>query len=245
MTEKIQKVLARAGVASRRTIEKWIQEGRIKINDALAELGQRVELTDIIFVDGKEIILSSELVSDVLMYHKPLGEICTEHDPEGRPTVFSSLPQNTDQRWVMIGRLDINTSGLLLFTTNGELANRLMHPKYEIEREYVVRVHGIVTPEKIIALKQGVMLTDGLGHFDKVEHLRGSQRNTWYKVIIKEGRKREVRRLWESQDCLVNRLSRLRYGCITLPEELLPGQSRRLSGQQLVELGALVGLEIT
>jgi len=245
MNEKLQKVLARAGIASRRTIEKWIEQGRITVNQNVAQLGQRVMSSDQISVDGKPVSIDIDTVSDVLIYHKRLGEICSENDPEGRMTVFSALPKDIKQRWIMVGRLDINTSGLLLFTTDGELANRLMHPKYEIEREYSVRVCGTVTPLMLANMRKNVELSDGPAHFEKVEHVKGDNVNSWYRVMIREGRKREVRRIWESQNLLVNRLVRIRYGCVSLPDDLPLGKHRRLTTLQKNELANLVGLTLS
>lgn len=242
MNEKLQKVLARAGLASRRTIEEWISQGRITVNGEVASLGMRVSLDDHVTVDGQVITLDVPDEFDVLIYHKRLGEICSERDPEGRPTVFDALPQDQKQRWIMVGRLDINTSGLLLFTTQGELVNRLMHPRYEFEREYQVRVRGAVSPQILNKLKSGVQLEDGPAHFEQVEYLRGEQSNIWYRVIIKEGRNREVRRLWESQGISVNRLVRVRFGAIKLPHDLAQGKYQFLSPvekQALLKAAAL------
>lgn len=242
MDEKLQKVLARAGVASRRAVEQWIEAGRVTVNDQIATIGQRVSPTDQISVDGKPIKIEIPTSYEVIIYNKPLGEICSENDPEGRRTVFEALPPLRHQRWIMVGRLDINTSGLILFTTNGELANRLMHPKYEIEREYMCRVSGNVSRHVITTLKKGVILEDGPAKFDRVDFVKGENLNVWYRVMIKEGRKREVRRLWESQHLQVNRLFRSKYGCISLPDDLPQGKSRQLSPIEKQDLANLVSL---
>lgn len=246
MKERIQKVLAQAGYGSRREIEKWINAGRVSVNNSSAKLGDKVSYTDRIELDGKILPLTNkdDLPTRVIAYHKPEGEVCTQHDPEGRPTVFEHLPRLQKSRWVMIGRLDINTSGLLLFTTNGELANRLMHPKYEVTRQYAVRVYGEVTQEHIKNLLKGVMLEDGMAKFDEVKLEGGEGRNQWYLVKLREGRKREVRRLWESQDLAVSRLTRIAYGNITLSRTLKQGKWKDLPPGLTRELGQLVGLEI-
>lgn len=224
MSEKIQKVLARAGYGSRRKIEKWIELGRITIDGHRAKLGDRVTIKNTIAIDGKpcQIDIPSEKIR-VLMYHKPIGEISTRNDPEGRPTVFTHLPPLEHGRWISIGRLDINTSGLLLFTNSGELANEWMHPRAGIEREYAVRVHGDVTADKREQLLRGVELEDGLARFKKIINVGGEGTNHWFKVIVAEGKNRIVRRLWNSQGCDVSRLIRIRFGSIQLPENLKPG----------------------
>lgn len=227
MSEKLQKVLANAGLGSRREMEKVIEQGRVSIDGSIAKLGDRVELNQQIRVDGNLIKGSTEKAPcRVLMYHKPEGQICTRNDPEGRPTVFERLPRIRDGRWISIGRLDINTSGLLLLTTDGELANRLMHPKHEIEREYAVRIFGDVSDATISKLSKGVMLEDGEAKFDKIKRRTGREdesQNQWFDVVLSEGRNREVRRLWESQEVRVSRLMRTRYGDIALKKGLPSG----------------------
>jgi len=207
------------GFGSRREIERWIEQGRVKVNGEACTLGDRVKPGDRVQVNGKRIIVREEKQEEtrVIMYHKPEGEVCTRSDPEGRPTIFDHLPKAGRARWVSIGRLDINTSGLLLFTTNGELANRLMHPSNEIEREYAVRVNGTVTKDILSQLKTAVMLEDGPAHFDDIQDGGGEGYNHWYYVVIREGRNREVRRLWEAVGIRVSRLMRVRYGNIILP----------------------------
>jgi len=225
-TEKLQKVLARAGYGSRRQLEEWIKAGRIKVNNQVASLGDRVSETDRITVDGDPVRKTrlTERRSRVLIYHKPVGEVCTRSDPEGRDTIFNHLPKLASGRWITIGRLDLNTSGLLLITTDGDLANRMMHPSHQIEREYAVRVMGEVTAEMLNNLKSGVELDDGPAHFDVVSKARGDGANQWYHVILREGRNREVRRLWESQGVQVSRLMRVRYGLVSLPRGQRPGR---------------------
>lgn len=226
MSEKLQKVLARAGLGSRRELETWIEAGRITVNGQVAKIGDRIELDDEIKVDHKLMNLneSYQQMTRLILYNKPEGEICTRHDPIGRRTIFSSLPRLQDGRWVSVGRLDIKTEGLLLLTNNGELANRMMHPASEFEREYAVRVYGEVNHEILNQLREGVMLEDGLANFERIFDGGGSGRNHWYYVTLKEGRKREVRRLWESQGVQISRLIRVRFGTIELPRSLRPGQ---------------------
>ena len=225
MSEKLQKILARSGVGSRREMETWISAGRVTIDGKLATLGDRVLPTQAVRVDGHPVKLAAEAdqFCRVIAYHKPEGEICSRTDPEGRPTVFDRLPKIRGSRWIAIGRLDINTSGLLLFTTDGELANRLMHPKFEVEREYAVRVFGEVTDAMIQKLRTGVELEDGKASFKKIKASGGEGINKWFNVTLTEGRNREVRRMWESQGAVVNRLIRVRYGDLMLPKHLPAG----------------------
>lgn len=244
--EKLQKVLARIGLASRRDLENWIKDGRVKVNGVVATLGQRVEPKDAISVDGR-LIPREEIagsVRRVLIYNKPDGEICTRNDPEGRPTVFDRLPRLKEGRWINIGRLDINTTGLLMFTTDGELANRLMHPSYEMDREYAVRVRGEVTEEMIEQLKAGVMLEDGPAKFTDIQEAPGGEGfNHWYHCVVMEGRNREVRRLWESQGLVVSRLKRVRFGPVFMASNLTMGRWREMNQQEVDVLSAEVGLE--
>lgn len=244
--EKLQKVLARLGMASRRDVEKWIGEGRVKVNGAVASLGQRVDSHDAIAVDGRLLKReeASESVRRVLIYNKPDGEICTRNDPEGRPTVFDRLPRPKEGRWINIGRLDINTTGLLLFTTDGELANRLMHPSYEMDREYAVRVRGEVDDEMIERLKTGVMLEDGPARFTDIQEAPGGEGlNHWYHCVVMEGRNREVRRLWESQGLVVSRLKRVRFGPVFMTSDLPMGRWREMSQAEVDILSEEVGLK--
>ena len=244
MDEKLQKVLARAGFGSRRELEEWISAGRVKVNDKVAKLGDRVSDRDKISVDGKKLAPREQSAQQhpVLMYNKPLGEICTRNDPEGRPTVFDHLPRITHARWVAVGRLDINTTGLLLFTTDGELANKLMHPSTQIQREYMVRVMGEVTPEILENLTNGVELEDGFAKFDGIRHGGGDGANQWYYVILEEGRNREVRRLWESQGLKVSRLKRVRYGTLVLPSFVKMGKFVELPEAETRTLYQVAGL---
>jgi len=243
--EKLQKVLARAGYGSRREMEAWISAGRVTVNGKPAKLGDRVSAEDAIVVDGKKLSAqtSSEVPQRVLLYNKPLGEVCSRNDPEHRKTVFDHLPEVQHARWVAIGRLDLNTSGLLLFTTDGELANRMMHPSFQIEREYAVRVLGEVTPEMVQAMHKGVMLEDGLARFTDIQYFAGEGANHWYHVVLMEGRNREVRRLWESQGVKVSRLKRVRYGNIFIPSEVKVGRFCELGGKELRSLYQMAGLE--
>ena len=233
--EKLQKALARLGLGSRRQMEDVIREGRVSVNGTVATIGDRVGQGDEIRVDGRLLRYTAENEKRrrILMYYKPEGEICSAHDPEGRPTVFERLPPLNHDRWVMVGRLDINSTGLLLFTNDGELAHRLMHPSNEIEREYAVRVMGEVTPEIILNLKRGVMLEDGMAQFDDIVEKGGEGINKWYQVKLKEGRNREVRRLFESQGLKVSRLLRIRYGSVSLPRELRTGRYLELDRREI------------
>ena len=226
MSDKLQKVLANAGIGSRREMEKWIEASRISVNGKLATLGDRVEPSDKIRVDGNPLNTSNDTPAcRVLMYNKPEGELCSRKDPEGRATVFDRLPSIKNGRWIAVGRLDINTSGLLLFTNDGELANRLMHPKHEVEREYSVRIFGEVEDKMLKRLTDGVELEDGKAKFTHVVKKRGDEesQNSWYNVCLSEGRNREVRRLWESQGVQVSRLMRVRYGTLELQKRLPQG----------------------
>lgn len=244
MDEKIQKVLASYGLASRREIERWIEAGRITINGQLAQIGARVTDKDEIRVDGKLIQTpASASAPRVLIYNKPADEICTRHDPEGRPTVFERLPLLHGERWIMVGRLDINSSGLLLFTNYGELAHRLMHPRYQIEREYAVRILGTVTEATLSQLQKGVQLDDGLAKFVTICDAGGQGANHWYHVTLKEGRNREVRRMWEAVGHTVSRLHRIRFGPVSLPRSVKPGHYQELDPAAMESLLKDVGLQ--
>jgi 23S rRNA pseudouridine2605 synthase len=236
-TEKLQKVLARAGYGSRRQIEEWIKDGRIQVNDRIAILGDRVEHKDKIYLDGQFCQRACEAIQTrVLIYHKPLEVVTTRHDPEGRKTVFDALPPIRDGRWINIGRLDYFTSGLLLFTNDGELAHQLMHPSTQIEREYSVRVVGKITAEILNKLSHKVELEDGSAHFENIVEYKGEGINRWFKVMVREGRNRLVRRLWESQGISVNRLKRVKFGPIFLPKSLTSGSWLELSKDQVNHL---------
>lgn len=245
MSEKLHKLLANAGLGSRREMERWIEAGRLTINGKLAITADRVSEGDKVKLDGRYIDFKFTASKPrVLIYHKPEGEICTRNDPEKRTSVFTNLPKMKTARWIAVGRLDINTSGLLLFTTDGELANKLMHPSAEIEREYAVRILGEVTDDMIKAMTEGVELEDGMAHFDNIEDAGGTGANHWYHVTLREGRKREVRRLWESQGVRVSRLQRIRFGEIVLPRGLRAGKWLDLEGDELAALYECVGLKL-
>lgn len=245
MSEKIQKVLARSGVGSRRKMEELIQAGKVSVDGKIATLGDRAEADQVIRVEGRIIDTKAadDVISRVLMYHKPEGELCTRFDSDGRATVFDRLPRILGSRWIAVGRLDINTAGLLLFTTDGELANRMMHPSHEIEREYAVRVFGEVTDEMLGRLKEGVKLEDGMAAFSKIKKAGGEGINEWFNVTLSEGRNREVRRLWESQGMQVSRLIRVRYGQLNLPKSLPKGGWTELPLREVNLLLSSVGLD--
>ena len=236
--ERLQKLLAAAGHGSRREIEGWIAAGRLKVNGAVAKLGDRAAPGDMIELDGAALALKAAGGRPrVLLYHKPDGEMVTRSDPEGRPTVFQRLPPILGGKWVAVGRLDVNTAGLLLLTDSGALANRLMHPRYEVEREYAVRVLGALSPENRAKLLAGVRLDDGIGRFDRLEPAGGAEgANRWYRVVLREGRNREVRRLFEAVGCKVSRLLRVRYGPVELPRDLRPGNWIELDGKTVAEI---------
>lgn len=243
--ERLQKLLSQAGVGSRREIEAWIKAGQISVNGEVAKLGDRAVYTDRILLDGKPVKMDRGDMSArrILIYNKPEGEVSTRSDPEGRPTVFDRLPPLKGQRWIIVGRLDINTSGLLLFTTDGELANRLMHPSNEIDREYAVRIKGDVDDEMIARLKQGVLLEDGMAKFTDIHDSGGTGLNHWFHVVLMEGRNREVRRLWASQGVSVSRLKRVRFGCMFMPSRLKVGTYEELGQKDADNLCAMVGLK--
>ncbi|WED20696.1 23S rRNA pseudouridine(2605) synthase RluB [Vibrio sp. JC009] len=245
MSEKLQKILARAGHGSRRELEALIKAGRVSVNGQVAKLGERLEDENaVVRIDGHTVSVKAqeEVVCRVLAYYKPEGELCTRHDPEGRRTVFDRLPKIRGSRWISVGRLDANTSGLLLFTTDGELANRLMHPSRQVEREYLVRVFGEVNEEKVRNLVKGVELEDGMARFEDVVYAGGEGINHTFYVVINEGRNREVRRLWESQDTTVSRLKRVRYGDIFLEKTLPRGGWMELELKEVNYLRELVEL---
>ena len=244
MSERIQKALARMGLGSRREIERWIEAGLIKYNRQVVTLGQQVVPGDEVQVKNKWVTIAkiSTDLPEGLIYHKPTGEICSRSDDAHENTVFDNLPKPTQGRWVMVGRLDLNTQGLLIFTNHGERAARLMHPKYEIKREYSVRVLGGVTPEIMEKLQEGVMLEDGMAAFESIKHQGGEGANQWYHVSLREGRKREIRRLFESQELTVSRLMRASYGVVSLPRDLKPRQKQLLKIKQITALMQSVGL---
>ncbi len=226
--------MAAAGLGSRREIESWIEAGRVTLNGTVARLGERAGSGDQIAVDGKLVPVAGKSAGRILIYNKPEGELVTRSDPEGRPTVFARLPPG---RWVAVGRLDFNSAGLLLFTDDGELANRLMHPRYEVEREYEARVQGELGVDELEQLRRGVQLEDGLASFTRIEAQReGAGANRWYRVTLKEGRNREVRRIFAAVGGRVSTLRRVRYGPIELPRDLKPGEWRELPRQSFEKL---------
>jgi len=245
VAERLQKILANTGLGSRRELEGWITEGQVNVNGKTAQLGDKASIDDNLTVKGRfyRVVADAPDQRRVLMYHKPLGELTTRHDPEGRKTVFDRLPNLPSGRWISVGRLDINTLGLLLLTDDGELANALMHPSSGLEREYAVRVNGQVTQDMLDRLSTGVELDDGPAKFDRIRHDGGEGSNQWYRVVLKEGRNREVRRLWESQNLQISRLIRVRYGPIFLPKWLGRGRYEALENAQMVDLLKAAGLE--
>jgi 23S rRNA pseudouridine2605 synthase len=237
-SERLQKVLSQAGYGSRREMERWIEQGLLQINGKTAKLGDQVCPQDKISLRGRAIDNPMKILSPtrILLYNKPLGEISSRHDPFHPHTVFDKLPHLTQGRWIQVGRLDINTGGLLVFTNNGDLANRLMHPKFEFERQYAVRVFGDVTDEMMKNLKAGVELEDGLAKFESIVPQGGEHKNIWFHVRLKEGRNRIVRRLWQSQGLEVSRLLRIKYGPFELPRWLNRGQHVELSIKDVEEM---------
>jgi len=236
MSQKLQKILANQGLGSRRTMEKWISEGHIRINGEVATLGDRVEDDDTIQVDGRT-LSKKKTRHRHLLYNKPAGEICSRDDPQGRPSVYRKLPKLKNQRWISIGRLDFNTSGLLLFTTDGVLANKLMHPSTGIDREYAVRVLGNVSVKALQNMREGVLLEDGLAMFTDIQKSPESEgANQWYYVVLMEGKNREVRRLWESQGLSVSRLKRVRFGSFFVPSSVKVGRFVELEKPEVDDL---------
>ena len=235
MRQRIHKILADSGHGSRRGIERLIKQNKIEVNGEIATLGQLVSEKDSFKIEGKKIVLSARgnKGTRILMYNKKVGEICTRHDTKNRPTVFENLPKLNAGRWVSVGRLDINTSGLMLFTNKGELANRLMHPSSMIEREYIARIHGLVTKKVLQKFINGVELEDGLARFTDVQEGKKGKTNQWFAMVIMEGKTREVRRLWESQNLEVSRLKRVRYGNLILPASLKQGSYKELSKSEV------------
>ncbi len=234
MDEKLQKVLARHGLGSRRALEQWIQAGRIEVNGRVAQLGDRVGPRDEITIDGRPLRVPAWAQGRlrILRYHKPVGEICSRQDPQGRPTVFDRLPRLRASRWISVGRLDINSEGLLLLSNDGDLANRLMHPRYGLEREYAVRTLGTLSEEQRQQLLSGVTLEDGPAQLLSVEDAGGEGRNHWYHVTLNEGRNREVRRIFAELGMTVSRLIRIRYGSVTMPRHLKSGYFEELPEEE-------------
>jgi 23S rRNA pseudouridine2605 synthase len=241
ITQKLQKLLAQAGLGSRREMEELIIAGKVTINGKVASIGDRAGPEDVVRVGRRTIhFKSGERLPRLMLYHKPEGEIVSRDDPQDRPSVFDKLPQLRSSKWIAIGRLDYNTSGLLIFTTDGELANRLMHPRFEVEREYAVRIMGRLTPEVVERLTTGVELEDGLAKFDYLSDEGGEGSNHWYRVILKEGRNREVRRMFEAAGMTVSRLMRVRFGPINLPPRLKRGKWMELDEAEIKRLLALI-----
>lgn len=239
MPERLHKVLARMGLGSRREIERWIEQGLVKADGKTARLGQTDEGISRVVVNGESITLQQQVATRVLQYHKPDDEICSRKDPKGRKTVYDHLPKPEEGRWVAIGRLDLTTSGILLFTTDGELANALMHPSAQADREYLVRVHGKVSEEVIYRLREGIRLDDGFARFTDVQARPAKGANSWLQVVLQEGRNHEVKRMFESQGLQVTRLIRIRFGPIPLDENLKKGQSRLLTQKEVKALNLL------
>jgi 23S rRNA pseudouridine2605 synthase len=241
---RLQKLLAAAGLGSRRSIEQWIRDGRVTVAGRIAQLGDRAGSTDEVRLDGRRLDLAplEQAPRELLLYHKPVGEMTTRRDPQGRPTVFEHLPQPRAGRWVTVGRLDVNTSGLLLFTTDGELAHRLMHPSSEVDREYLVRVRGCPPASIVSQLLRGVALDDGVARFDRITQDATEGSHTTLRVVLHEGRNREVRRMWSEVGFEVSRLMRVRYGPLELPRDLRPGRWRHATAEQVTELAGAVRL---
>lgn len=241
-SQKLQKVLAQAGLGSRRAMEELIKSGKVKVNGAAATLGQRVTTEDLIQVGRRQIQFKvTTRLPRVIVYHKPEGEIVSRDDPQGRRSVFEKLPAIRSAKWLAVGRLDFNTCGLLMFTTSGELANRLMHPRFEVEREYAVRIFGELSSEHVRQLTLGIKLSDGSARFDALEPQGGEARNHWYRVVVKEGRNRIVRRMFEALGFRVSRLMRIRFGIIALPPALRRGMWTELKEPDIRRLLDWVG----
>ena len=242
--ERLHKVLAQAGLGSRRALEERIAQGQVRVNGEVAATGSSIKSGDRIELDGRSFVATAQTEAPrVLLYNKPEGEVTTREDPEGRPTVFDKLPALKGSRWISVGRLDINTTGLLLLTTDGDLANALMHPSAEITREYVCRIHGEVSDAQVQQLARGVELEDGPARFDEIERIGSSDSHAWFRVVLHEGRNREVRRLWEAIGYQVSRLKRVRYGTIALPRLLKRGQHEELPAEATEQLRAGLKLQ--
>lgn len=238
-SQKLQKVLAQAGLGSRRAMEGWIEAARVSVNGKVATIGARVGPADKIQVDGRDLrVASAAEMARVLIYHKPEGEIVTRDDPQGRETVFTKLPRLRGARWLSIGRLDVSTSGLLIFTTSGELANTMMHPRFSVEREYAARVFGALTAEQANQLRAGIELDDGAARFDSLLDEGGEGSNHWYRIVVTEGRNRLVRRMFEAVGLTVSRLIRVRFGILALPSRLKRGQVSELEADEVRHLTA-------
>jgi 23S rRNA pseudouridine2605 synthase len=236
-SQKLHKILAQAGVGSRRLMEEWIREGKVTVNGSVATIGTRVVPSDTVKI-GRRVVRwpGTHRLPRVLVYHKPEGEIVSHDDPGGRATVFERLPQVRGAKWLAVGRLDYNTSGLLLFTTSGELANRMMHPRFAVEREYAVRIVGELKPEQIEHLTTGIELSDGIAKCESVEDEGGEGTNHWYRIVLREGRNRVVRRMFEALGLTVSRLMRVRFGVVALPPRLKRGQVSSLPAGEVKQL---------
>ena len=245
-SQKLQKVLAAAGMGSRRDMEDWISQGRVTVNGEIAILGARVDAQDRILIDRRPVRwpFDEAALPRVLIYHKPEGEIVTRDDPKARKTVFESLPHVKNGKWIAIGRLDYNTEGLLIFTTDGALANRLMHPGFAVEREYAVRIMGELTREHMVTLTTGVTLDDGEARFERIMEEGGDNANRWYRVVLREGRNREVRRMFAAVGMMVSRLIRVRFGMVNLPARVKRGQMLELELSQVAALLKWAGLPV-
>jgi 23S rRNA pseudouridine2605 synthase len=244
--ERLQKLLAKYGIGSRRKIEEYIEQGRVRVNGRVAKLGDKASDRDKVSFDNKALHLYGQPMTRprVIIYHKREGEVCTTNDEKDRKTVFDSLPKLANSRWIMVGRLDIATTGLLLFTTDGDIANRLMHPSYEIEREYAVRIYGSpLSDETMAKFKTGIELEDGIAKFNTIRFAGGEGSNVWYNVTLSEGRNREVRRMFESTNCIVSRLTRVRFGDIKLPKFVSRGKTMELSPSDVNNLRHSVKLD--
>lgn len=239
-TVRLHKLLAQMGLGSRRLIEQWITDEKITVNGKIALKGQAVKLSDRIQVNDKVIHLNEQSATRVIIYHKAEGEICSRVSTDDKPTVFAHLPYIKQGKWIMVGRLDVNTAGLLLFTNQGLLAHRLMHPRFQVERQYMVRVLGKVTEQTLMRLRNGVKFDEGVFSFKEIIAHPGKGINQWFTVCLQTGRYREVRRLWESQNCLVSRLIRIKHGMIVLPRDLRKSEWRELSVAQVQALSASV-----
>lgn len=244
-TQRLHKLLALAGLGSRRDMEELIASGRVTVNGAPAVVGQGVTEYDVVRLDSRPLKLPFEAeLPQVLIYHKPEGEIVSQDDPEGRASVFDKLPKVKSGKWIAIGRLDMNTSGLLIFTTSGELANHFMHPRYEVEREYAVRIFGELTEGQMTQLTEGIELEDGPANFDSIRPQGGEGANHWYQVVLREGRNREVRRLFEAFQLPVSRLMRVRFGPVNLPPRVKRGTMLKLEQKEVVGLLEWAGLPV-
>jgi 23S rRNA pseudouridine2605 synthase len=243
MSERLHKMLAQAGLGSRREMEELIRAGKVTVNGEVADIGAQADETDLVKVNGRAVRFRvASALPRILLYHKPEGEIVSRDDPEQRETVFDLLPQVRGAKWIAVGRLDFNTGGLLVFTTSGELANRLMHPRFEVEREYAIRVRGELTPDQLRQLRQGIEMEDGPAQFESLVEEGGEGSNHWYRGVLKEGRNREVRRMFESMALTVSRLIRVRFGILTLPPRVKRGRWLELEPEQVATVLKWAGI---